>query len=500
MLRKAVEEIEIKIDDFQANGSGWVLHHLLKVDLGCVVYDPLKASSYICLPKKIADKKACINIQNKEDDKCFLWSIIAFDHKQNEHAERVTHYLDYEEDYDMEDISYLVKLKDVNKFEKQNPDYSVNVFGYDDKKVFPLRIADSIKDKHVNLLLITNKDNHHYVLISDFSRLIRSQVTKRVSKEYFCYFCLHGFVKEETLKKHIPYCCGHGLQRIYLPKRNGTDDKVFFNSTKPMLRIPFVMYADFECLLQPSETVVHGGKKESWTSKEEEHVPSGFAVYTKCDDPRYYQEPFVYRGDDFAVKFIDHVLAEAAEIKKIYSRRMRANLTSEEQTEYDNADKCYLCNDEFITNSDHPDYKNRRKVLDHNHLDSTYRGACHSICNLNLAINPKTVQIPCIFHNLKGYDAHLILSAVKARHGKVTCIPTNTEKYITFTIGDVRFIDSQQFMPLALETLVANQKGTSPNMRENFPEVTKYLIDIHGEHLEDSHRQQRLFDHELLNV
>ena len=49
------------------------------------------------------------------------------------------------------------------------------------------------------------------------------------------------------------------------------------------------------------------------------------------------------------------------------------------------------------------------------------------------------------------YDAHLILSAVKPRHGKITVIPKNMECSTSFTINDVTFIDSCQFMQFMRE-------------------------------------------------
>ena len=48
----ALGEINEKIDEFIKNGSGWVLHHLVRIDLGIVRYNPLKASSYVALPNK----------------------------------------------------------------------------------------------------------------------------------------------------------------------------------------------------------------------------------------------------------------------------------------------------------------------------------------------------------------------------------------------------------------------------------------------------------------
>ena len=49
--------------------------------------------------------------------------------------------------------------------------------------------------------------------------------------------------------------------------------------------------------------------------------------------------------------------------------------------------------------------EDKNKVRDHCHITGKYRGAAHSQCNLKLKIPSK---IPIIFHNLQGYDGHLI--------------------------------------------------------------------------------------------
>ena len=122
-----------------------------------------KVSQYFELSKKIAKSHCILNIQNK-DDKCFLWSILAHLHvvPPNQHGYRVEKYIPYENELNMEGIAYIVAVKDVPKFEKQN-DISVNVFGYEDG-YYPLYISKDQKERHVSLLLLEHKGENTLLL------------------------------------------------------------------------------------------------------------------------------------------------------------------------------------------------------------------------------------------------------------------------------------------------------------------------------------------------
>jgi hypothetical protein len=91
------------------------------------------------------------------------------------------------------------------------------------------------------------------------------------------------------------------------------------------------------------------------------------------------------------------------------------------------------------------------------HWDS-YRGAAHSKCNINYFTNR---YLPVIFHNLKGYDSHhIIREAHKINQDigqkDIKAIPNSYEKFMSFSIGDLKFIDSFQFMSSSLEKLAEN--------------------------------------------
>ena len=117
----------IDCQEFQREGSGWAIDEVLYLKLMMAKYVTPKGSEYIELPPKVKNSKAVINIQN-DDDKCFLWSVLAYLYEANNSRERVKHYEQYGTELNMNRIGYPVAVKDVPKFQKQN-DVSVNVFG-----------------------------------------------------------------------------------------------------------------------------------------------------------------------------------------------------------------------------------------------------------------------------------------------------------------------------------------------------------------------------------
>jgi hypothetical protein len=94
------------------------------------------------------------------------------------------------------------------------------------------------------------------------------------------------------------------------------------------------------------------------------------------------------------------------------------------------------------------------RVRDHCHVTACYRGAAHSKCNLDYKFKGR---IPVVFHNRRGYDAHIIMQAIgKGKGRKLNCIPNNMEKYVSFSLGALDFIDSLQFLNTSLGKLVDN--------------------------------------------
>ena len=129
--------------------------------------------------------------------------------------------------------------------------------------------------------------------------------------------------------------------------------------------------------------------------------------------------------------------------------RLKRLTDKKEQLEAKKQKNCLFCGNSLLQ-------KNfRDAVKDHCHITGRYRGAAHNECNLKLRINPKTYQIPVVFHNLRGYDAHHLMQAMSKLEKEVKCIANNMEKYITFSVGNIRFIDSLNFLQASLDSLVS---------------------------------------------
>ena len=434
------------IELFERNGSGWVVDRIDKLDTTVLEMDPLRASTYIPSPEFIQRKKAVLNIKNS-DERCFLWSIIAALHPADDQksAHRVYQYHAHESDFNLKGIKFPMAINQISKFENQN-NVSVSIYEFDNEKrvILPVRVSKMNLEQHVDLLLLTDGERYHYTVIKSFSRLIKSQVSKHHGKMHFCRFCLHGFVKEKHLEDHVKYCSKNEPQRTVLPKNMN----VKFTNIPKQLPAPFVIYADFECILEAvGEPSVQTASKitEPLQSqlKYQKHIPCSFAYKIVSTDPNYHHDISLYDGEDAASMFLACLKEDAEHIfdTYIYDPKQMDELTENELNEFENATYCHICGE---TGSSF--------VRDHCHITGKYRGPAHNSCNLNYHIKPKEYKIPVVMHNLRGYDSHLIVQAIQDAEN-VSILPTNMEKYISFTVDRLRFIDSYQFMNESLDEL-----------------------------------------------
>ena len=468
------------IELYTAKGSAWFFKEVDKLEIHTVEYNPTKGSSYIDLPKWIKDKGAIINLKNK-DDRCFLWCILRYLHPRDRDKERIKDLEKYEFSLNTKGINFPMALKDISKFEKLNPELpGINVFSVDDKKdIYPLREAKRDCKNSIDLFLYEEDGASHYSLINNFHRLIRSQKTKSHNGEIFiCKRCFSHYTKDELLDNHIKYCSNNATAVVEMPKPN---TMLYFKNYHKKLPIPFVVYADFECFTKPMNTC-SPNPKDSYNYNYQKHEPSGFCFYVKGIVNKKIT-PIIYtktsEDEDISKVFVEKLTEVTKGIyKDFYCRPKPLRLTSAEQKSFEEAKTCHICNFEL----------KKDKVRDHCHFTGQYRGAAHNKCNL-MCKKPKV--LPVIFHNLQGY---LFIKQLARLEGKLDCIPSTEEKYISFSetikVGEykdysgssfdikfeIRFLDSFKFLQTSLANLVSNlSPGDFINTKHAFKSNTELL-------------------------
>ena len=474
------------LEAYVVNGSGWYFKEVVQLEIHIVEFNPSKGSSYIHLPDWISNKKAIVNIKNK-DEKCFLWCVLRYLYPKEDYDERIKDLEKYEFSLNTKGISLPMKLKDITKFEKLNPELpGINVFSANEDRVFyPLRMAEKDCLNTIDLFLYEEDGVSHYTLIKNFHRLIKFQKTKTkgdTGKVFICKRCFTHYTKPELLQKHITYCSNNETVSVKMPEEG---KMLYFENYHKQLPIPFVVYADFECFTSPINTCIPN-PQGSYSYNYQKHKPSGFCYYIKGIVPDKSFAPVTYTktkdSDNVAVVFVNKIAEVAKGIYNDFYRRPKPlRLNKEEQKSFDKAEICHICSK--LLNGD--------KVRDHCHFTGEYRGAAHNKCNL-MCRKPRV--LPVIFHNLQGYDAHLFIKQLASLEGDLQCIPSTEEKYISFSkhikVGEykdisgkiipinfeIRFIDSFKFLQTSLANLVSNlQPDDFHNKKRIFKKNTEIL-------------------------
>lgn len=319
-------------------------------------------SSYIDLPASIRLRKACVNVMNKSDDMCFVWSLLSAIFPVVQNTQRTSKYPQNPyEIFNLSGINFPTPLCDIPKFEKLN-DISINVYGLDTRNkecdvVGPLHFTKEKKDRHVNLLYFTDGDRSHYCWIKNLSRLVSSQLSKHGHKQWICERCLQYFGTEMLLTRHEEDCSHFDAVKIEMP----TDENKWlqFKNFKNKERHSFTIYADFEALTKPIDTC-QPDPTNSYTNAYQKHEPCaiGFQVVCSYDDSLSFYDS--YQGPESAKWFIQRMQHTAGWIEDIYKKIQPIIMTDENRKTFDNSDTCHMCNKPFSDDDE--------KVRDHDHL------------------------------------------------------------------------------------------------------------------------------------
>ena len=198
----AYETLKHRLSIYSDGGSGWIIDKIEDIWITVANYEPLPGSSYFPLPIELRNSmKGLINLKNK-DTKCFKWCHIKFMNPQNSHPERINNQgKKIESTLDYRGINFPMKARDYEIIEERF-NINVNVFRYGDK-IFPLYVSKKFNEQVFNVLLVSNEEKSHYVLMKDFNRYDIECLLKRIDVSLGKHTKIY--------QKHIPNSIGAKL-------------------------------------------------------------------------------------------------------------------------------------------------------------------------------------------------------------------------------------------------------------------------------------------------
>ncbi|XP_058029287.1 uncharacterized protein LOC131193286 [Ahaetulla prasina] len=441
-LDEAFTTIQKMLENWIQRGSGWVIERVQTLWLNIARYQPFQGGSYISQSSVVRNTKAVINVKNKGDHS-LRWALRSALFPAEDHVDRPSKY-PTQDGLDFKGIQAPTPISHIQRVEKQN-NLAINVFGWDKGVIIHWLSCQPRDIPRINLLLIEEAGKFHYAWVKNLDRFLSHQ-SKHRERKNFCESCLHCYTRKHLLEAHKPYCRGIGQTAVIevMPKE---DNKLFFRNYHKQLPFPYVIYAGTMALTKP----IKGSKPNTTKSniqKTHQQEACGYSYIVVRYDGKT-EQPVIKRGQNVAKDFLNCLLKEVDKIKSELAKFHPLLMTRDDQQAHKTATICHVCQKPLYG----------KIVRDHCHITGKYRGAAHNDCNLKLRQHSKNPVIPVFFHNLRDYDSHFLMQAIsEVKEHKITCIPNNTEKYISFSVGPLRFIDSAQFMLASLDKLVsANQ-------------------------------------------
>ena len=518
--------LRTRFESMLTKGSNWSIHGVTSCSLEIAATKPLNGSCItnkvvINTLQELKNINFVWTDNRKYENGCLLYCIAAYFNKFTSDITVLDRFID--EQLDISNISLPVSLSQLSKFEKQNKhlDFKINVLElqieetkFNKKKVVPLRsykykacthiinvlwirfysevIINQVLDRedqfhefgHYNTneenlvfnepieLDNTSEDNDislihadkflevygkrgHFMLIQNLNKFLQYK-----NKRFVCHNCLCSFRSFSQFELHENICYSFKPILVEMPKKG---EKISFKNFNKKFKLPFVIFYDFEAVLKP----IDGLKCNTCYSKDvicnhkvkviNKQIPSSYSLLL-LDENSNIIDYSIYTGKDCVEHFLNKLFKIRNRIFNLLLDKEPIIMTEQDKMYFKTTQTCHIC-EKVIEKDD----KLGHKTADHSHLDSTFLGPAHNLCNLK---RQEQFRIPVICHNANKYDSHFILSALHmiSSPERINALPLNTESFRTFTIGGLNFLDSMAFLPMSLNQLTKDLKLT-PNFK-----------------------------------
>ena len=99
------------------------------------------------------------------------------------------------------------------------------------------------------------------------------------NEDFYCLNCFHSYRTLDKLKKHERVCDDHDYCHVDMPEEGKNILK--YRPGDKSLKVPFIIYANWECLLKKEQSC-QNNPKTSYTERKAKHKPSGCSLSLNC--------------------------------------------------------------------------------------------------------------------------------------------------------------------------------------------------------------------------
>ena len=317
---------------------------------------------------------------------------------------------------------------------------------------------------------------NHICLIKDINKyLFRNNRDK--NKKYFCVRCLNSFISQENLNKHKDLCIKYNTksEKLVLPNENAI---LRFNKINEMIKTPFTIYYDIETYGKYLKNTKQYSKIQN-TTHEQLLKPYliGYILKNNYDD-KFSKKFQIFICDQCVEKcLLNLIFTERPYINKIIDENFNKHIEHNPDLSKFNINICHLCNEKI---EDNP-------VRNHCHYSGKMLGYAHNECNLQYKFKKDNVHndylINIFGHNSQNFDQSFLIRALQNLDCRIpfSCLPRNSNKFISIQIGPFIFKDRYLFLNKDLDYLtVTIDDNDRISLKQEFSEENYKLLTKKG--------------------
>ena len=179
------------------------------------------------------------------------------------------------------------------------------------------------REKQVILLMISNGENWHYIVVKSLP-VLHKGITSSHDEDFYCLNCFCAYTTKNKLEEHKKLCENNKYCHVEMP--NEENKIIKYKQGKKSRKSLFIIHADLECLLEKMNTC-YNNPEESSTNEINKHTPSGYSLFTHCSFDKTKNKLDYYRGEDCMKKFCKDLREHATKLIN-YEKKKNATINN----------------------------------------------------------------------------------------------------------------------------------------------------------------------------